>query len=93
VVTEIPSTAERIAAAAIRHEGTVRSVPPPGRHHHVIKMMAALGFTARDVHDQGFTTDRGRFVDRKEGFLIAKAAGQILRKTGPADKLFSEDLW
>ena len=43
--------------------------------------------------DQGFMTDKGRFVDRLEACKIAKSAGQIINKTGPEDDLFSEDLW
>ncbi len=41
---------------------------------------------------QGFFTNKGRFVDRKQAFQIAKEAGQISsRITG--DILFSEMLW
>lgn len=40
--------------------------------------------------DQGFVTNRNRFVDRQEGAKIALDSGQIDRKT---TILFSEDLW
>ena len=42
---------------------------------------------------QGFTTSEGRFVDREEAWLIAKAANQIRRVTGSPGTLFSEDLY
>jgi hypothetical protein len=46
--------------------------------------------------EQGFIDQRGVFMDRKEAFLVAKAAGQISvrrEKSSPADTLFSEDLY
>lgn len=44
--------------------------------------------------EQGFLTNKGRFVDRKEAMKIAKEQGQIIRLSGSpnADILFSEDL-
>lgn len=85
--------AETIVAAAIRHDGVVYSVPAPGRHHDVIRLMADQGFGPRCMHDQGFVASDGRFLNRIGALRVAKEAGQIKRKTGPADKLFSEDLW
>lgn len=85
---------ERINGVAIRHEGVVYVKEAPFRHHDVIHMMAEEhGLDAGAMHDQGFTTTRGRFVNRKLGRFIAEAAGQRIRTTGPADMLFSEDLW
>jgi len=46
--------------------------------------------------EQGFIDQRGVFMDRKEAFLVARAAGQInvrREKSSPADTLFSEDLY
>lgn len=42
---------------------------------------------------QGFITNKGRFVDRKEAFQIALAAGQIDESAGVGGELFSEDLY
>ena len=42
---------------------------------------------------QGFLTNTGRFVDRKEAYRIALAAGQITGKNGYCGELFSEDLY
>lgn len=39
----------------------------------------------------GFLTDKNRFVDRKEGKVIALQSGQITEQHGGT--LFSEDLW
>jgi len=41
---------------------------------------------------QGFVTESGEFVDRKEALKIAQAAGQIIHKHNPKDVLLSEDL-
>jgi hypothetical protein len=40
--------------------------------------------------EQGFVTNKNRFVDRKEGRKIAFESGQTDEETG---QLFSEDLW
>jgi len=90
---------ERIDRAAIKHaDGTVFTVPRPGRHHTVIAHMREQGKPFRDPkfqqrHVQGFVTDTGRFVDRKEACAIARAAGQLIRKTGGSKTLYSEDVW
>ena len=42
---------------------------------------------------QGFLTSEGRFVDRKEAYRIALAAGQIDDSGGYDKELFSEDLY
>ena len=41
---------------------------------------------------QGFLTSDDRFVNRKEAFIIAKKAGQLLREK-KNDTLFSEDIF
>jgi hypothetical protein len=58
---------EKIESAAIRLDGRVWSQPKPARHHDVIafilKSVLGLHFVQGE---QGFVTDTGRFVDRKE---------------------------
>jgi len=96
---------ERIAAAAIEKDGLIFCATPPGRHHTVAHHLLGVRNGARDEalpryvetvggdFEQGFITSTGRFVDREEGWKIAEASGQILRVTGSAGTLFSEDLW
>ncbi len=87
---------ETIERAAIRYQGTVYSVPRPGRHHNVAHMMNEQGMDTITMLDQGFVTSEGRFVDRKEAAVIAAAAGQlgiVRAKTNPVNQLFSEDVW
>lgn len=45
--------------------------------------------------DQGFLTNKGRFVNRIEAMEIAKEQGQVIRLSGSpnTDILFSEDLY
>ena len=44
-------------------------------------------------HIQGFLTNLNRFVDRQEGWDIAKEANQIIKISGGEGTLYSEDLW
>lgn len=87
---------ERITGVAIRNGTTVRSMPAPNRHHNVMREIEALGKSVELHGEQGFCTDRRRFVSREEALLIALAAGQMKpRLPGQYDgpKLFSEDVW
>jgi hypothetical protein len=86
---------EKILGPAIRHpDGLIYGVGYGGRHHHCIRYMHSLGKAGMaNTHDQGFVTTSGRYVDRIEGLAIAQAGRQIVKKTNPATKLFSEDLW
>lgn len=43
---------------------------------------------------QGFLTNKNRFVDRKEGWMIAEKSNQIINKeSGTEGFLYSEDLY
>ena len=83
----------RIVRAAIRTaDGEVFSVPPPGRHHDVIRVMAEVGADTTHRSEQGFLTSSGVFVDRWTAAILAVKAGQT-EKPRWGEKLFSEDLW
>ncbi len=91
-----PARPERIVAAALRVDGLVWALPPPARHHVLLRAWTMSHY--RDgaeprmpKHEQGFTTNSGRFVDREEGERIARAAGQVTELIGGV--LTSEDLW
>jgi hypothetical protein len=72
----------------------------PARHHHIIWWMSgkfhefaqATAFTRFEAREQGFLTTDHEFVDREEGKLIARAAGQLLSDNSNPF-LFSEDMW
>jgi hypothetical protein len=89
---------EKIDCAAIRHaDGTVFTVPRPGRHHDVIAAMtqARKPYNGPGIgqHVQGFVTDTGRFVDRYEARRIAEEASQLLDRESGLPQLYSEDVW
>jgi len=83
---------ERIVRVAIKHNGALHIGGKGERHHHVINRVGKPGDPV-DMDGQGFMTDQGRWVDRKEACRIATAAGQIIKKHDPQGLLFSEDVW
>lgn len=69
------------------------------RHMNCIYQMCAIT-GLRDIPAQvgesiqGFLTNKNRFVDREEGWIIAESAGQINdRPRGKSKTLYSEDLY
>lgn len=86
---------EYITAAAILYADVIHSVPAPGRHNSVMERMCHEGLGLGTVGNQGFVTNKGRFVSREEACKIAMAADQLKpnapgRSTGV---LHTEDLW
>lgn len=72
------------------------AVPAPARHHHVLHQLSQWGRGKEVDGGQGFITDTGRYVDRKEAWTIAKSAGQLLPiapTDGRGGTLYSEDVW
>lgn len=87
---------EIIIAVAFKWHGLIISMPKPARHHNVIAEMFQFGLPKEMgfVQNQGFITNMGRFVDRVEGFKIAKEADQIKGNVpNLTEYLISEDLW
>jgi hypothetical protein len=83
----------RIRDCAIRgNHGTIYTLPRPARHHDIIAMMRAQGFTGAIPRDQGFVLSTGQYVDRVTAGVLAFATGQVEELTSPPN-LFSEDLW
>jgi len=86
---------ETISQAALFYGGEIYTVPRPGRHCDVIKMMCN-DYGLRNMsrpENQGFVTSTGRFVNREEGLKIAQEANQIIKKHPRASELYSEDMW
>ena len=81
-----------IDRVAFRLHDRVVSLPRPARHS---ALVAILAVTDPDLlvqpNQQGFLTDSGEFVDRKQAKQIAVTTGQVL--PDGRDELFSEDLW
>jgi hypothetical protein len=80
-----------IASATLAKDGSVWFVMTPGRHHHCIWYMAQHG-TNKDIEQQGFLTNRYRFIGRQDARRLATRNGQCFNP-GHSRDLFSEDLW
>lgn len=80
-----------IKEAAIRQDRVIYT----GRRHHDIihRMVLKLGMPRPIRGEQGFITDTGLFVDRKQAARIAIECGQIDRLKYSDTELFSEDLY
>ena len=79
-----------ICAAIKDSRGLIYTKPRPARHHNCYFQ----GCEEQEI-TCGFLTSNGEFVDRREAYQIAQAAGQILPTAlkHRAPVLFSEDLW
>lgn len=86
---------ETIIRAAVKYDKGVMHLPIPARHGDVLRRLHKYGGNDPGPDGQGFLTNTGRFVSRKEGYTIAKAAGQIIHKSGNLHDgvLYSEDMW
>lgn len=83
---------EWIECAAITHFGKIYALARPARHHNIISLICEelkTGFVGSG--GQGFLTNTGRFVDRREGEEVARRAGQVTSIIGSV--LTSEDMW
>ena len=84
---------ENIKAVALKDStGKIWTLPPPARHGNLFALLKDNGITHVGIK-QGFITNLDRYVDRKEGYIIALAANQIKNTSAPGDTLVSEDLW
>ena len=82
---------ERITDAAMMYKGKMFT---GRRHYEIIRDIVNECKVKRAKGEQGFVTDKGRFVDRSEALKIAISSGQVEEgKTINRRHLFSEDLW
>lgn len=81
------------ACAAVRDNRTY-AVVADRRHGDCLSRMNALQIP-KDCRTQGFVTNRGRFVDRREAFRLMQAAGIPSAAEGGyrGEELYSEDLY
>jgi len=92
--------AMRIIAVALKMpDGRVEwAAAPILRHGQLMSALREMGqCLPGDVlaAEQGFATEDGTFLSRREAFDLAAVNGQLKRKPGGYDgpELFSEDLW
>lgn len=85
------------ACAAIRwdHGPNTTELIIAGKRHHDCLNSARFWGVAKQGGQQGFMTNRGRFVDRHGGKLLMELAGMESADPGGyrGDELFSEDLY
>jgi hypothetical protein len=84
----------RDQASACIYEGRTWTLPPPARHHHLLRAIRddVAGEIDWGSVECGFLTTTGRYVDREEGARIALSSGQVEKLDAPP-WLFSEDVW
>ena len=83
-----------VAAAIIAPNGACISLPPPARHHDVIRhMVHDLGIDPPIVGTQGFLLSDGSFAHRRMAWECAAYNGQFLPGKGSFTQLYSEDVW
>lgn len=83
---------ERIVSVAISAFGIIASLPSPARHGDVLRKLADFNPIVLGGDCQGFLTNTGRYVNRRDAADIALAAGQTDKLISAPD-LYSEDLW
>lgn len=95
---EVTNETTQITHVAIKFNNKVYQLPPPNRHHDIIRLIASengVGINGPDV--QGFVDEDGEFLTRKQAFALACVNGQLKRRTDPGtyqgNELYSEDLW
>lgn len=92
----------RIVAAAVRN--TVGQIVVSARHYdslmhtQIAARMDAESFSDSHGDDQGFIDQYGRYLTRREAYLVASAAGQIRNEAACATsyghrELYSEALY
>lgn len=103
------NTYPKLTHVAIRQGGVVYSLPAPHRHHHILWILSKRRGNegAPDVPDehllvetkeagmdsQGFLDSEGKYLNRQDAEVRAKATGQIKNGRIIGGVLTSEDLW
>lgn len=86
-----------ITHVALKYKGRVHAMPRPCRHHHIFnEMYEKYGIEHVSNEEQGFLDDKGQFINRREGLILARINGQLKpRQPGQydGDELYSEDIW
>lgn len=95
IMTTDRERTETIQCVAIKSTTVICFLPEPFRHADV--WMDIEDCILKGEHTiQGFMTNKYRFVTREEAYIIAKEAGQIIKRhdvTETPGTLYSEDLW
>ena len=80
----------RIVAASVRtKDGTTWTLAPPARHCHIQRTLTKESLINAE---QGFQTNCGRFLTRKQALAVVRRNGQLKGEL-LGSVLTSEDLW
>lgn len=84
----------KITTAAIRLGKLIVTLPRPYRHPDICMELESLNVAYALIYAgaQGFLTSEGEFVNRRQAFEIAKAAGQLIGHQ-ETNELYSEDIF
>lgn len=66
------------------------------RHGDIFKQLKSLGFDPKKGYkeiEQGFITNKNKFLTREEAYIHAIICGQVKLHREDMKSLFSEDLW
>lgn len=83
----------RIATAAVRVGEAVFTLPRPARHCDVRRLIVVETERVPRECTEGFVTECGRFLNRRQAGTVARASGQTEKLKWPHIGLNSEDLW
>ena len=82
-----------ITGVAIGCKGLLITLPKPNRHSDCCVYAKSLGIDLSILKNQGFVTDKGKYLDRKKAAKHAKRVNQESMYGNFGDVLISEDLW
>lgn len=84
----------QVVGVAIKaQDGTIYSLPPPNRHHNIIRLMTEAGRSKLDMREQGFILSDHTYATREKAKIVAIAAKQLLPRASKSKELFSECIW
>lgn len=84
----------RVVCAALLYPDNVLIIGPRHFDKTMHSLIYRLPESIREQNpEQGFIDQHGVYMDRFEALSVAVAAKQLIRKTTPEDRLFSEDLY
>lgn len=81
----------KIVGVALKRGNEILSLPAPARHCDVMRLAWDQGWEKIYPEEQGFISDIGVFLTRRQASALALVSGMISVHKG--DTLLSEDLW
>lgn len=87
----------KIKGVAVKFNKIMVCLPEPKRHCDCFRFAKETLGVKRELgapgDNQGFYTEEGIFLNRKQAYIVAEKAGQIVNPDQGRGVLFSENLW